>query len=103
MKNCGISTLEKPIEEQEAENAQVESTIEQGTENAQIELTIEQGPENVHEESTGEQLIEEVVRQSEEIEIKADEISTANREINQAQMAYIEQPQMSDTGVGIGE
>ena len=56
------------------------------------------------EERTGGNLIEEVVDQSVESGIRADEISEANREINQAERDFIEQQQPDqDMGISIGE
>ena len=64
-----------------------------------------QESENAQTEQTGEQLVEEVVEQSEEIEIRADEISEINREINQAERDFVQQQQQpqQDMGMSIGE
>ena len=60
--------------------------------------------EQAQAEQTGEQLVEKVVEQSKEIEIRADEISEANREINQAERNFAQQQQLQqDMGISIGE
>ena len=60
--------------------------------------------EQAQAEQTGEQLVEKVVERSEEIEIRADEIIEANREINQAERDFEQQQQsQQDMGMNIGE
>lgn len=61
--------------------------------------------EQAQSEQSGEQLVEEVVEQSKEIEIRADEISEVNREINQAERDFVQQQQQpqQDMGMSIGE
>lgn len=60
--------------------------------------------EQAQAEQTGEQLVEKVVEQSKEIEIRADEIIEANREINQAERDFEQQQQsQQDMGMNIGE
>lgn len=51
-------------------------------------------------------MINQVIEQSQELEIRSDEISTANMEINQAEQNYMLEQQMQeniDMGIGIGE
>lgn len=98
---------------EQMQNEQVEQTteqenyIEQSTDvvEEQEGQVYEQESENVQEEQQGEQLVNEVVEQSEEIGIRADEISEVNRDINQAQMDFIQGQQFpqQDTGMSIGE
>lgn len=63
--------------------------------------------ENIDSESSGQQLVNQVVEQSEEIDIRAEEISEVNREINQVQKDYEQiqqQPQQDfDNSISIGE
>jgi hypothetical protein len=60
--------------------------------------------EQAQAEQTGEQLVEKVVEQSEEIEIRADEIIEANREINQVERDFEQQQQsQQDMGMNRGE
>lgn len=52
------------------------------------------------------EMINQVIEQSQELEIGSDEINTANMELNQAEQNYILEPQMQeniDMGIGIGE
>lgn len=56
----------------------------------------------------GQQLIDDVVEESQDMDIRADEISNSNREINQAEIDYVQmqqQPQqgLDDGGMSIGE
>lgn len=68
------------------------------------EQTSTQESDNAQAEQTGEQLIAGVVEQSEAIKIRADEISEANREINQAERNFAQQQQLQqDMGISIGE
>ncbi len=99
--------------EEQMQNEQVEQTTEQEnsveqssdvTEEQEGQV-YEQESENAQEEQQGEQLVNEVVEQSEEIGIRADEISEVNRDINQAQMDFIQGQQFpqQDMGMSIGE
>lgn len=65
----------------------------------------EQGNEQEYTQSS-EEMINQVIEQSQELEIRSDEISTANMEINQAEQNYMLEQQMQeniDMGIGIGE
>ena len=65
----------------------------------------EQGNEQEYTQSS-EEMIKQVIEQSQELEIRSDEISTANMEINQAEQNYMLEQQMQeniDMGIGIGE
>lgn len=67
--------------------------------------TGEQGNEQEYTQSS-EEMINQVIEQSQELEIRSDEISTANMEINQAEQNYMLEQQMQeniDMGIGIGE
>ena len=49
-------------------------------------------------------LVDEVIEQSEEIGIRADEISSANKEIKQFEIEFSQQQQSQpNIGIGIGE
>lgn len=67
--------------------------------------TGEQGNEQEYTQSS-EEMINQVIEHSQELEIRSDEISTANMEINQAEQNYMLEQQMQeniDMGIGIGE
>lgn len=67
--------------------------------------TGEQGNEQEYTQSS-EEMINQVIEQSQELEIRSDEISTANMEINQAEQNYMLEQQMQeniDMGIDIGE
>ena len=67
--------------------------------------TGEQGNEQEYTQSS-EEMINQVIEQSQELEIRSDEISTANMEINQAEQNYMLEQQMQeniDMVIGIGE
>lgn len=82
---------EDPIEEQKNENVLADQTGEKEFENGQVNLT-------------GKQLVDEVIEQSEEIGIRADEISSANKEIKQFEIEFSQQQQSQpNIGIGIGE
>ena len=75
---------------------------EQDRQDGQVEA---QESENADVEQNGEQIVEDVVEQSKEIEIRADEISEVNREINQVERDFIqaEQQPQQDMGMSMGE
>lgn len=111
---------EKPIQGQNTEGQTVQTneqdgkTIQTYGEQEQANGQEEQNGEDREEEqnpqmdvSDGEKIVNEAIEESERIGIRADEISQSNREINQTEIAYVqeqtqEQPQM-DVGMSIGE
>lgn len=112
---------EKPIQEQNIENQTFQTNEQDDTHvqaNGEPEQANSQEQQNGEtregeeanpqmEASDGEKIVNEAIEESERIGIRADEISQSNREINQAEIAYMqgqvqEQPQM-DVGMSIGE
>lgn len=98
--------LEKLWEAQHQEEQMQHEEHEEGeqTTEEQSDVVEEQVYAQESENAQGEQLIEDVVEQSQKIEIRADEISEVNGEINQAERDFIQEQQPhQDFGMSIGE
>lgn len=105
--------LEKLWNEQHPEEQMQYEQVEQTTEQEESfeeptavgeEQEYEHENEDIQTEQNEEQLVDDIVEQGEEIEIRADEISEANIEINQAERDFLQEQQIQqDIGMSIGE